>query len=156
MKRNTICRGVMILMTTVFLNGCTVTKKEVSFTYIVETGDAVKITLDKMNGYSIIPEDPFTITKDDRKIMTGTFLSQDEYDYYYGVMNDYPENIEIIDIGEKDGNDYYFYKVDEEVGIEYDYLVKVGDSSTSIIMGCPGTEEDASSCFDALIFSVEE
>lgn len=109
------------------LAGCAVTKSEMSYTYNVETGDTIKMTLDKMNGYSTTSDLPFTVTKEEKDIMQGTFITMEGYDYYKDLIDELEKTDEIeiiVKDGEKDGNTYTAYTVESEAGTEYDYLLK--------------------------------
>lgn len=156
MKKKMLCLLTSVLMAATILSGCAVTKSEMSYTYNVETGDSIKITLNKMNGYSMNSEIPFTVVKGEDDVMTGTFITEEGYDYYHELINSDADDVEIIKTGEKDSNVYTFYRVDSESGTEYDYLVKVNDSATGVLMGSLTSEEDASACFDALTFTKEK
>lgn len=149
---------VPVMMAAVMLAGCAVTKSEVSYTYNVETGDTVKVSLNKTNGYSMTSDLPFSISKDDKEIAQGTFITNDGYVYYQELIDELEktDEIEIIKDGKKDGNTYTFYKVESEAGMEYDYLVKIGDSNTGVLMGSVTSEEEAAGCFEALTFTLEK
>lgn len=158
MKTKLITMILTAFVATAVLAGCTVTKSEMSYTYNVETGDTVKMTLNKTNGYSTTSELPFTVTKEEKDIMQGTFITMEGYDYYKDLINELEKTDEIeiiVKDGEKDGNTYTSYKVESEAGTEYDYLLKIGDSSTGVLMGSLESKEKASSCFEAIKFTLE-
>lgn len=159
MKTKLVTMILTAFTATAVLAGCTVTKSEMSYTYNVETGDTVKMTLNKMNGYSTTSELPFTVTKEEKDIMHGTFITMEGYDYYQDLIDELEKTDEIeiiVKDGEKDGNTYTSYKVESEAGTEYDYLLKIGDSSTGVLMGSLDSKEEASSCFEAIKFTLEK
>ena len=77
--------GLLIGLTAcvALLSGCT--KNTLSYTYNVETGDAVKVTIDRMEGYDMDSNNPFTVTLNDEDILTCQFLSEEGYEYYEDV-----------------------------------------------------------------------
>ena len=81
MKKKVLTLLAAVVTTAAILAGCSVTKTK-SLTYEVETGDNIKVTLDTSDGYSIQSDLPFTITKDGTEIMSGTFVTDDGYEYY--------------------------------------------------------------------------
>ena len=154
MKKKVLTLLAAVVTTTAILAGCSVTKTK-SLTYEVETGDNIKVTLDTSDGYSIQSDLPFTITKDGSEIMSGTFVTDDGYEYYVTEVTTEGSGAEVIDSGSKDGNEYTFYKVESDSFTEYDYILKVKDSQTGVIMGSTASEEEASKCFQAMTFSKE-
>lgn len=148
--------GLLIGLTAcvALLSGCT--KNTLSYTYNVETGDMVKVTVDRMNGYDMDSNNPFTVTHNDETVLTCQFLSEDGYQYYTEVLEE--ENLKsqggsIIETGKKGDADYIFYTVGSDDTTEHDFFVKLNDK-TSIIIGSLSPEEDAKAGFDALSFEI--
>ena len=75
------------------LIGCTTSK---SFTYNVSTGDMIKVELDTSDGYDIASDLPFTISKDDKTLSQGDFITLDGYKQYMEAV-DSDEKVKIID-----------------------------------------------------------
>ena len=137
-----IFMSAILLSMIVLATGCTTTK---SYTFKVETGDNIEVKLDASDGYDITSDLPFTISKDGEDLSQGTFITLDGYDYYItGVNNN--SDAKIIDSGTKNGLEYTFYSYDSE----YNYIIKVKDSNTGLVIGNIVSEESAKECFDRL------
>ena len=142
-----------IFMTIAFISivilsvtGCSTSK---SYTFSVETGDNIEIKLDTSNGYDISSDIPFAVSKDDKKLSQGTFITLDGYDSYIAaVTND--SNAKVIDSATKNGLEYTFYSYNNS---EYNYIIKIKDSNTALLIGNITSEESAKDCFDKLTIS---
>lgn len=138
----------LLVVTALLLVGCTTTK---STTYSVETGDSIKITLDTSDGYDIDTKNPFTISKDEETISSGTFITLDTYEQYLdAVAGD--ASATVIDENSKNGVDYLFYRYDGD-NTEYNYIIKVHDSNTGLLLGNIISQESAEKCFGHLAFT---
>lgn len=122
-----------------------------SGTFNVETGDKIKVTVDAKAGYDLSLDVPFTISKDDEKIFSGTFLYQDLYSGYRDAFDAEP-SAELVDEGEKDGNEYFAFTV----GGECDYLVKVADSSTALMLSSTAGADAAQQAFESITIASEK
>lgn len=135
--------GIMLLS----LTGCT---KTMSYTYKVETGDNVKITLKTNDGYSFTSDLPFVISKDGSKLSQGTFINSSYYDQY---VDSATNTGKIIDKGSNDDIEYVFYSYNDT---EYNYIIKIKNSNTSLLLGNPNSQEEAEKCFKLLSFNLEK
>ena len=135
--------GIMMLA----LTGCTTNK---SYTYTVETGDKVKITLNTTDGYDLSSDLPFAITKDGNTLSQGTFIQESYYEQYVNAANTQGQ---IIDRGSNDNIEYVFYSYNNS---EYNYVIKIKDSNTALLLGNPNSQEEAKKCFELLSFSLEK
>lgn len=149
--------AVLAVFALIMLCGCTVTKtKESSLTFNVTTGDQIKVTLNRIDGYKMDSKSPFTVSKDDKDIMTGSFVTKDGYEQYYNLVKELNKEddsaTKIIKEGTKDGNSYIMYKVISEDKTEYDFILMIAGSSTGVLLGCLESEDAATSCFEALKF----
>lgn len=135
--------GIMI----VSLTGCTTNK---SYTYTVETGDKVKITLNTTDGYDLSSDLPFKISKDGNNLSQGTFIQGSYYEQYVNAANTQGQ---IIDKGSNDNIEYVFYSYNNS---EYNYVIKIKNSNTALLLGNPNSEEEAKKCFDLLSFNLEK
>lgn len=122
-----------------------------SFTWKVSTGDMIKIELDTTGGYNITSELPFAISKDGEVLSQGTFVSIDTYNQYIDAIET-ESNVDVIDSGTKDGITYTFYSVNNS---EFNYLIKVENSHTGIILGNPNSQSEAEDIFSRLTISKE-
>lgn len=147
MKKNLtmICISLISLL---IITGCSSFK---AYTFTVETGDKIKVKLDTSDGYDITSDLPFTITQDEETLSQGTFITLDGYNQYIAVVNS-DSNAEIIDSGNKDGITYTFYSYNDS---EFNYIIKIDDSNTGILLGNPISEESAKECFERLTISKE-
>ena len=143
-----ITKLFLLLIITFFISGC---KSYRSFTYKVETGDRIRVELDTSNGYEIDGDLPFTIKKDGEKLCQGTFINLDDYDKYINTVNDKNIN-EIITSGNKNGMTYLFYNHNDE---EWNYIIKINDSKTAVLIGNVISQKSAEQCFDKLSMNVE-
>ena len=135
--------GIMMLA----LTGCTTNK---SYTYTVETGDKVKITLNTTDGYDLSSDLPFAISKDGNTLSQGTFIQESYYEQYVNAANTQGQ---IIDRVSNDNIEYVFYSYNNS---EYNYVIKIKDSNTALLLGNPNSQEEAKKCFELLSFSLEK
>ena len=136
--------GVML----VTLAGCTTSK---SFTYNVSTGDAIKVELDTSDGYDLTSDLPFTISKDDKILSQGSFITLDGYKQYLAAV-DGDDKAEIIESDSRGGITYTFYSYNDS---EFNYIIKVDGSKTGILLGNPNSKAEAKECFERLTFSLD-
>lgn len=130
------------------ITGCTTSK---SYTYNVETGDTIKIKLDTTDKYDITKDLPFTITKDGKTLSQGTFLTSDGYDQYILAVNT-DSSAKIIESKTENGLEYTFYSYNDS---EYNYVIKIVDSNTGLLIGNNVSESSARECFNRLKITKE-
>lgn len=138
-----------IILLSIILTGCT---KTISYTYAVETGDDIKIELYKNNdsSYKLSSNVPFTISKDDKTLSTGSFLTSEGYDLYkYNISVE--SHIKIFEEDEKDGIVYTFFSVKDE---QFMYLIKVKDSNTGILLENDHSKKEAQEVFEMISISL--
>lgn len=143
--------GTLVLVGAVLatVTGCTTTK---SYTYDVTTGDSIKVELNTSDGHDITSTLPFTISKDEKTLSQGTFITIDGYNQYLNAVNG-DAKAKIIDSGSKDGITYTFYSYNDS---EFNYIIKIDGSKTGILLGNPNSQAEAQECFDRLNFSIAE
>ena len=141
--------GTLVLVGIVLatVTGCTTTK---SYTYGVETGDSIKIELNTSDGYDITSNLPFTISKEDKILSQGTFITLDAYNQYLAAVNG-DLNSKILDSGSKGGITYTFYSYNNS---EFNYIIKIDGSKTGILLGNQNSQIEAQECFNRLTFSL--
>lgn len=149
---------ITLLMVTILMVICLVgcsTHANVSYTYDVDTGDKVKITMDVKDGYKMTSSLPIDFSKSDAVISQGTFGRADVYDTYMQLYNT-TDDIKLLDQGvdESKGISYLFLEI-KGVNTEYDYIIKINDSNTSFMLGNIVSEESAREIFNRLSFTVE-
>lgn len=130
------------------ITGCTTSK---SYTYNVETGDKIKIKLDTTNKYDLTKDLPFTITKEGKTLSQGAFLTNDGYAQYISAVNT-DSNAKIIESKTENGLEYTFYSYNDS---EYNYVIKIVDSNTGLLIGNNVSESSARECFNRLKITKE-
>ena len=131
--------------------GCSTTSSK-TYTFTVDNGDKIKISLNTTDNYDISSEVPFSISCDGKTLSQGSFVLAESYQQYVSVVNT-DENAKLIDSGTKDGNEYIFWCYN---GSEYNYAVLIKGSNTGIVIGNPVSEESAKECFNRLTIAVED
>ena len=139
-----------VLMSVIFvctfallLTGCTTSK---SYTFKVETGDEIEVKLNTNDGYDITSDLPFSVLKDEETLSQGTFITIDQYKQYISSVNN-DSNAKIIESTTKNDLEYIFYSYNDS---EWNYVIKISDSSTGLLIGNPISEESARECFNRL------
>lgn len=148
MKKVFMCLAVVGVMLMAF-TGCTTTK---SFTYSVETGDSIKVTLDTSDGYDLSSDLPFTVSKDGETLMQGTFIQGSYYEEFVNVAKTDSSAV-IIDEVSDDDIEYVFYSVNDS---EFDYVINIKNSKTALVLGSQKSQSEAEECYKLLTFSVED
>ena len=137
--------GIMLLT----LTGCTKSK---AYTFKVDTGDKIKVELNITDGYDLSSSLPFTISKEGNELSQGTFMTIDSYDEYVSAAKT-SSLAKVIEEKSNNNIEYIFYSYNSS---EYNYIIKVKDSKTGILLGNPHTQEEAEKCFKLLTFSLEK
>ncbi len=130
------------------LTGCSTS---LAYTFKVETGDKIKIELNTTGGYSMTSNLPFVISKDEESLSQGIFISSDQYDQYISSVNN-DSNAKIIENTTKDGIEYTFYSYNNS---EWNYIIKINNSNTGLLIGNPISQESAEECFGRLTITKE-
>lgn len=137
-----------ISFTIIFLLvGCT-TKK--SYIFKVETNDNIKITIKTNNGYNINKKIPFELTRNNGKISYGFFITNEQYEKYISLLKE-NNNINIIESNSTKQIDYLLYKYNSN-NSEYNYIIKIKNSNTGIIIANNISLESAKDMFQHLTF----
>jgi hypothetical protein len=151
----------MICLVALVCAGCTNSKKLTqSYTFEVETGDTVKVSLDvsdksnKSNKYKLKQKDGQFLIKNDKETLSqGIFITKDTYDQYVSLLSSNSD----ISVLEKDKTKgcSYLYEYKGEAGTEHDYVVWLNDSSTGILIGSLQNKKVAKDIFEKLTFEVK-
>lgn len=138
--------GIMIL------TGCTTS---ISYTYKVETGDNVKVTLDTTDGLMLENEDDIlVITRDDETILQGTFCNIYLCDTYADLMRN-DDSIKIIEEDSANGITWLMCTLDGAAGKEIDIVVWIDGSDTGLLLASLEDEDITEEAFDSLTFTIE-
>ena len=139
---------VLFAILTLTLTGCTTSK---SFTWTITTGDKIKVELDTTGGYDLSSEIPFVISKDNKSLTQGIFITKEEYNLYVdGLSAD--EKVSVIDSGTKEGIKYTFYSFNN---LEFNYVIDIENANTGIILGNSNSQTEAEEIFNRLTISKE-
>jgi len=146
---NSIAKVIVIFLSAMLvfsmLAGCS-DNSSMTYTFSVDNGDSIKVSLDTTDNYSMSSDLPFSISCNGETLSQGTFIQGDAFEQYKSVaMSD--KNARVIDSGIKGGNDYIFWCYN---GAEYNYAIMINDSNTGIVLGNAISEESARECFDRL------
>lgn len=126
-----------------------------SITFDTGTGDKVKVTLNTTDGLTLSQEDGVIVVEEgEETILQGFFIDLDMVAAYVEEI-EANDSIVVLDQGEQNGITYVFHSVAHETFTEYDYLIRINDSNTGVLIGSAISEEKAKEGFAALSFSVE-
>lgn len=148
MKRFKIVFALALM--SILLVGCTTSK---AYTWKVETGDNIKVSIKTNDGYDITSNNPFEVSKDGKIISYGIFVANDTYEQYKTLVTNNTDT-KIIDQGNKNGVEYIFYEYQNSIN-EYNYILKVNDSNTGILLANNLSKEEAEKIFHRLTISKE-
>ena len=141
----------LLLFSSLFiLVGCTISSYK-SYTFTVETGDAIEVKLDTSDGYDISSKNPFTISKDDETLSQGTFITLESYNNYIDSVDE-SKDVEVLDTGSKNGVTYTFYSYKDS---EFNYIIKVDGSNTGVLLANGNSKSEAETVFELLTFSLK-
>lgn len=147
-KKLFVCIAALLVAAVLF--GCE-TNVSKSYTYAVDNGDSVKISLNTKDGYDLSSGDPFVVSCNGEVLSQGTFMQGEAYEQFAdAVQND--ENAQLLDSGVKDGNSYIFWNFN---GAEFNYAILIDGTNTAIVLGNDVSEECAKECFERLTFTAE-
>ncbi len=139
--------AIAIIVSVVLILG---NNKKISNTYEVNTGDKIVLTLNTSGGYSMTSDMPFSITKDEGIISRGTFIESAAYEVYESSMG-LIDGIVNSDKGEKNGISYLYFNYNNT---EFDYIIKINDSNTGVLLSNSISEESAKEIFEKLSFDI--
>lgn len=125
-----------------------------SYSFNVETGDKIKVTLDTSSGLSLEQKDGvFSVKKDDEVILQGMFINEATYNQYVKIKGQ--QGMTVLADTEKDGNTYYMYEVDGQAGTEDNFVVWLKNSNTGVILGSVAGKDNAKEAFEKLTLEKE-
>lgn len=133
------------------LTGCHF-ETSMAYTFSVDNGDSIKVSLNTTSKYTLTSDVPFTISHDGEVLSHGAFIHGEAYAQYANVAKN-GENSRLLDAGTKDGNEYVFWCYNDQ---EYNYAISVAGSNTGIVLGNMVSEESAKECFNRLTISVAD
>lgn len=141
----------MILL--ISLTACESSK---SFTFQIDNGEKIKITLNTTNGYDLSQKDGvFTVKKEGEDILNGYFLSEDGYQEKLAAVNT-SEGVTILEATPEASPTFYCYQFEGEAGTETDFLFQIEGTKTGVIAGSLNSYEEAETAFQLLEFEKSE
>lgn len=140
-----IAMAVCLMLVTA---GCS---SSVAYSYTMDNGDYIRLELDASDGYELSAEVPFTISQNGEERSVGQFLYGEYYEESVSSVQS-AANTTVIETGEKDGHEYMFWNYNDS---EYNYIIRVADSNSAIVIGNLISEESARECFDRLTIVLE-
>ena len=148
MKKAVVCLLSLVLVLTM-LTGC---ETYMAYTFSIDNGDSIKVSLDTSDKFKISSEVPFTISQDGKELTHGSFIHGEAYDEYVQALEADEKSV-ISDSGVKDGNKYTYWIYNGE---EFNYVVLVEGSNTGVLLGNNVSPDSAMECFNRLTISVDE
>lgn len=156
MKKKKVLALICCVLFALSFVGCSF-KKYKSITYRLTTGDTVKVTLDKSDGYGLVEGASNTLyflEPDGKRSSVGAFGSKADYFSIYNSLA-YDVNVTIYDRGSDKNIEYVFYKTVGAHGEEYDYIIYIKDSNSCFIMGNQESKSSAEEVFNRLEFQLK-
>lgn len=130
------------------LTGC---ETSMAFTFSIDNGDSIKVSLDTSDKYKISSDVPFEISQDGRALTQGSFIQGEYYEQFVAAI-EADEHAKIYDSGTKDGNKYTYWISGD---LQYCYVILVEDSNTGIILVNTISPDSAMEVFNRLTITSE-
>lgn len=159
---------ITLLCFFLLLTGCE-DKKQISTQVNTATNDQIQITLEELEDYRFFYDETLEylyLYQGDQIKVICSFLNIEDFNEVKQSIEQESQEEEtfftIIDQGEKDGNEYFFLKIDpqsDEHSLNLHYLVALKDSHTYMDMMFTGTVDtmtQAEEIIDALMFEIIE
>lgn len=132
------------------LSGCDV-KTSMRYTFNITNGDKVDIRLDTTDGHKISQEDgTFTIKKDDKTLLKGTFMGQADYEKFRELA--LTEDYVTVKEDRFDDEEPYLHCVSDISEDKVLFIKKAKDTNTYIAISSPLSDEEAVKAFSYLSF----
>lgn len=138
------------LMLGMILTGCK-SQSSMSYTFKVETGDSVKVTLDTSGSeYKLTQSDgTFAVEEEETAVLQGVFLTEDMYDQYKAAAETAGAIVETGD------NGFILYEYEGAAGVEHNILTMISDSDTGVIIASLEENDKVKEAYSKLKFEVE-
>lgn len=154
MKKIRVALAALIAGLSLTAAGCTVSMTK-AYTFKVETGDDIKVTLDMSDGLDLKQDDgEYTVTKDGKNVLNGVFVTPEMRSSYIDAVKAEP-SAQII----SDTDECFSWKVDGASGKEYNRIVSINGADTYALIGSlindQASEENSDKAYNALKFEKE-
>ncbi len=124
-----------------------------SYAFTMENGDQVTVRLDTTDGHKISQGNGRVyILLEEETVLQCIFLDTELCTAYDEEIRANPD-VTILAERSQDGNKYLFYTVEGAAGTEHDFLVKISDTDTGMLIGSLSGEETALRAFKHLHLS---
>lgn len=147
LKKTAVCLLSVIMVLTV-LTGC---ETYMAFTFSIDNGDSIKVSLDTSDKYKISSDIPFEISQDGRVLTQGSFIRGEAYEQLIATI-EADEHSKIYDSGVKGGNKYTYWISGD---LEYCYVILVENSNTGIVLINNISPDSAMEVFNRLTITSE-
>ena len=124
-----------------------------SYAFAMGNGDQVTVRLDTTDGYKISQENGRVyILLEEETVLQCIFLNADMHAAYEEEIRTNPD-VTILAERSQDGIKYLFYAVEGKAGTEHDFLIKISDTDTGMLIGSLSGEDAALRAFKHLHLS---
>ena len=149
MKR--IASIMLALLMLMAFAGCSNANTSMSWTYKVETGDNVTVSLNTTNGYTISAEVPFVIGHDGKELSHGTFIKGDFCEEYRNAATT-QEGATFLEEGTIGEHTYFAWSFKDA---EWNYCIELEGGKTGILLGNAVSYDSAKEVFSRLEIAIE-
>ena len=139
-----------VLCTVMLLCGCT-NKSLMTVEFQVTSGEYIEVSVDTANGFELDEERPLDVIKDGEVVMSGVFISADEFENKKDAIAD-DKSATIIESDETAENPYFFYTYENQ---KFLYCIHINNSDTAVLVSTYVSEDMARECFENLTFAVK-
>lgn len=151
LKRVTPVLLLCVALLIVVLTACNPTFRK-SFTFHIDNGEQIKVTLDTAGGYDLQQENGrISVEKDGETILVGKFLTSAGFDQYVDQVLP-AGNVTVLE----EKPDYYLYQLEGEAGMETTFLLKVDGAETGVLLVTLSPLEQARAVYEQLKFEKVE
>ncbi len=144
---------VLAVILTIALCACSISTS-MSYSFDVQTGDTIKVSLDTSDGMSLTQKDGrFAVIEDEETVLVGIFLHEEGYQSYLAIKGE--QGMTVLEDTQKDGNTYYMYEIEGESGTEDNFVMRVQESKTGVLLASLSGREKAKKAFEKLTIVCE-
>lgn len=148
-------RTMAALLSLTLLLGLTACHSSKSFTFQIDNGEQVKVTLNTTDGYDLTQEDgTFAVEEDGKTILYGRFLKPEGFALYQEEMSK-QKNAKLVTLEPADSPTLCIYTFDGSAGPEVDYLMKLDGGETVVYLYTTKTAAEAEKLVELLTFEFE-
>lgn len=144
--------GILLSICLILAMTLTACQSYMSYSFDIENGDTIKVTLNTSDGYQLSQKDgSITVSKDGKDVLSGYFLTADTYEAKVALVTS-SSVVDMISATPKDAPTLYVYQNNEDGALETDFLFQIKGTHTGAILGSYGSRKDAEAAFQLLTF----